>query len=372
MRHGRVLRMSKIRAGIVGMGRIGRAHLDALRRLPGVEVAAIAEEDAQTAGDAAARYGVPEGYGSYEEMIRVVDVVHNCTPGSLHTAVNLAAVSAGKHVYAEKPMAETYADALDVYRRAQAAGVLHDMNYQYRMYPAVQEMAARVRRGDVGRVFLTGGWYRQQSGLYDTDYAGRVPGGLSWALADIGTHWLDTARCVLGRRVERVCAAMETVHPLRAMPDGGSQAIRVDDLCSLLLMFEGGGQGAVTISKVSAGYQNALMFYVDGQHCSMHWEQEDPNRLCLGHKLKPNEDLRLSAQLADPAVAASLPLPGGHPLGWYDALCAAIGAFYAGVRGEIAPSSMRCANFADGAEDMAVVEAAVRSAASLRWEKVCY
>ena len=363
--------MKKIRAGIVGMGRIGRAHLDALRRLPEVEIVAVAEKDARTAKELAARFGVPEWYGSCAELAAAVDVVHNCTPNALHTAVNRAAIDAGKHVYAEKPLAESHADARGIYLRARSAGVLHGLNHQYRMNPAVQEMRVRVARGDVGRVFLAGGHYHQQSGLYETDQAPSMPeGGASWALADIGTHWVDTARCVLGRRVTRVMANMQTVHPTRVRPDGSRTDTQADDLACLLLMFEGGAQGTLTVSKVSAGHQNDLVFYVDGQNCSMRWEQENPNRLYLGYKRAPNADLRFSPQLADPAVADLIPLPGGHPLGWYDALTGAIREFYAAVRGEIAASAMRCATFADGVEGMAFVEAAVKSSRTGQWAEI--
>ena len=361
----------RIRAGIVGLGRIGQAHLDALRRIPWIEVAAIAGRDEASARAVAIRHSIPAWYGSYAEMLPTVDVVHNCTPNGLHTAVNLAAIAAGKHIYAEKPLAPSAQEAYDVWCRAESAGVLHGLNHQYRMNPAIQEMRTRTQRGDVGRVFLAGGHYRQQGALYETDFAPRMlEGGLAAALSDIGTHWVDTAQCVLGQRVERVIAQITTAYPSRILPDGTRVNVRTDDISALLMTFEGGTQGALTVSKVSAGHQNDLMLTLDGEKCSMRWAQENSNHLFIGHRDRANEDLQLSPQLSDPAIRDLLPLAGGHPLGWYDALAHAIREFYSAVAGDITPSAMRCATFADGFAGMAFVEAAVRSCQTEQWETV--
>ncbi len=363
--------MDKTKVGIIGMGLIGKAHLDALRRLPEVTVAAIVERDAEMAKALAEQYAVPRWYTDFREMLPEVDAVHNCTPNALHDTVNLAAIAARKHIYAEKPLSDTAATARDVWHRAERAGVVHGLNHQYRMNPAVQEMRLRVRRGEMGRVFLVSGRYHQQSGLYETDYGWRMTeGGMSCALSDIGTHWVDTARCVTGSRVARVFAALTTVHPVRTKQDGERIGVRTDDLGAVLLAFEDGAQGVLTVSKVSAGHMNDLALGVDGQHFSLYWEQEDPNRLRIGYKRQPNVDLRISPAMADTENRDLVPLPGGHPLGWNDALLFSAREFYRAVRGEIARSAMRCATFEDGFEGMAFVEAAVKSSQTGQWVDV--
>lgn len=363
-------RMDKTRVAIVGMGMIGRAHWEALRRMPEVEIVAVCGSCEQEAHELAARFDIPQWYASYQEMISTsgADAIHNCTPNALHDAVNRAAIAAGKHIYAEKPMSSTAADARAVWHAAEAAGVVHGINHQYRMNAAVQEMRVRIQRGDMGRPFLVSGRYHQQSGLYATDYNWRMTeGGLSCGLSDIGTHWVDTARCVLGRELTRVFASMQTVHPVRTKPDGTQVQVETDDLSCVLVQFEGGVQGVVTVSKVSAGHQNDLVLGVDGQHFSLLWAQEEPMRLHIGHKTEPNATLQMAPALADPTVADLVTLPGGHPLGFYDALLAAVREFYAVVRGEKAQSAMRCATFADGFAGMAFVEAAVKSASLGQW-----
>lgn len=362
--------MKKTRVGIVGMGLIGKAHLDALRRLPQVEIIAICEHTAEDAKAYAARYDVPQWYTDCATMIAQADLdaVHNCTPNAAHDGVNRAILDAGKHVYAEKPLSSTAQGALDAWRHAERAGVVHGLNHQYRMNAAVQEMRVRVASGEIGRVFLASGRYHQQSGLYDTDYNWRMTeGGLTCGLSDIGTHWVDTACCVLGRRVKRVFANVQTIHAERTRPDGTRVPVATDDLSSMLLEFDGGIQGALTVSKVSAGHMNDLALGIDGQHFSMYWEQENQSHLKIGYKRAPNVDFQMTPALASPEVADLVTLPGGHVLAWNDALLASVREFYAVVQGDKAQSAMRCATFADGYEGMAFVEAALRSSQSGQW-----
>lgn len=365
--------MQKTRVGIVGMGLIGKAHMDALRRIPEVEVVAICDRDDAAAAALAARYGVPWSGSDFQALIEWggLDAVHNCTPNASHDAVNRAAIAAGMHIYAEKPLSDTAREAHKTWQLAEQAGVVHGLNHQYRMYPAVQEMRMRVQRGEVGRVFLVSGRYHQQSGLNPTDYGWRMTeGGMSCGLSDIGTHWLDTARCVTGARLSRVFANVQTIHPVRTKPDGTQIDVRTDDLSCVLLEFEGGAQGVLTVSKVAAGHMNDLALGIDGQNCSLQWAQEMPGHLHIGYKGRPNETLQMTPALADPAIADLVTLPGGHPLGFGDALTAAVREFYAAVRGEIAQASMRCATFEDGFEGMAFVEAALKSQQSGQWAEV--
>lgn len=360
--------MQKTKVGIVGMGMIGKTHWDALRRIPQVTIAAIVDQDATQTELIAKQHDIPLWFTSYEAMMEHVDVVHNCMPNHMHDAVNFAAIAKGKHIYAEKPLSLTAQDAFTVWKRAEKAGILHGLNHQYRMHAAVQEMRVRVKQGDIGRVFLVSGHYHQQSGLYPNDMIKKMHecNGI-WALADIGTHWVDTACCVLGKRIARVCANIQTTHKERIKPDGERVLTHSDDLSSLLITFEDDTQGVFSVSKVSAGHMNDLALGIDGQQYSMRWEQEIPNQLHIGYKKAPNQLLTMSPQLADPNISDLVTRPGGHPLGWNDGLYLALRDYYAALHGEIAASAMRCATFEDGFEGMAFVEAAVQSSKTNQW-----
>jgi len=96
----------KINAAIVGTGFIGPAHLEALRRIPNIEVIGLVEVTQELADEKAALLGIPKAY-TFEEMLKDsdIDVVHICTPNFLHYPQTKAVLEAGKHVICEKPLA---------------------------------------------------------------------------------------------------------------------------------------------------------------------------------------------------------------------------------------------------------------------------
>src|SRR5216117_1713258 len=101
-----------IRVGVLGAGGIAQvAHLPVLRRLPGVEVAAICDNDVGKAQALAARFEVRDTYDDIEEVLRYanVDVVVICTPNHLHEIHVTSALAAGVHVLCERPLALTLA-----------------------------------------------------------------------------------------------------------------------------------------------------------------------------------------------------------------------------------------------------------------------
>ncbi len=101
-----------IRVGVLGAGAIAQvAHLPVLRRLPGVEVGAICDNDVGKAQALAARFDVKDTYDDIEEVLRYanVDVVVICTPNHLHEIHATAALAAGVHVLCERPLALTVA-----------------------------------------------------------------------------------------------------------------------------------------------------------------------------------------------------------------------------------------------------------------------
>src|SRR5207244_4635647 len=101
-----------VRVVVVGAGAIAQvAHLPALRRLPGVEVAAICDSDAAKAQALAARFQVPDAYDDIEDVLRYARAAAAviCTPNHLHESHVVAALAAGLHVMCERPLVLTAA-----------------------------------------------------------------------------------------------------------------------------------------------------------------------------------------------------------------------------------------------------------------------
>ena len=104
--------MNKIKVGVLGLGYIGASHIDAVRRIPGCELVAVADSNYGFAQRKAELYGVENCYRSLDELLGNpdIDVIHNCTPNHLHTEINEKIILSGKHLFSEKPLARTYAE----------------------------------------------------------------------------------------------------------------------------------------------------------------------------------------------------------------------------------------------------------------------
>src|SRR3990172_8992210 len=115
--------MTKIKAGILGPGFIGPAHVEALRRLGYVEVVAVAERGQELAEAKSALLSIPKAYGDYRALLAdpEIQVVHNCTPNHLHFEINKEIIAAGKQIISEKPLAMNIAESRELVRLATAA-----------------------------------------------------------------------------------------------------------------------------------------------------------------------------------------------------------------------------------------------------------
>lgn len=115
----------KLRIGVIGVGQIGQVHLDNYKEIPEVEVVAIADTNRAHAQSVGGRYGIPDVYADFRELLAREDIqaVDVCLHNNLHMPVSVAALEAGKHVYCEKPMAGSYRDAEKMYQTAQALGL---------------------------------------------------------------------------------------------------------------------------------------------------------------------------------------------------------------------------------------------------------
>src|SRR5579884_4140054 len=141
----------EIGAGIVGAGFGARVHLPGLRRLDDVRVRGIAATNLERAGQAAGPAGI-DAYDDYRRLLDRPDVqlVTVSAPAPLHHEMTLAALERGKHVICEKPFATTLEQAEDMLRRAQAAGVVHAIDFEFRYIGVRQQMKALLDEGYVG------------------------------------------------------------------------------------------------------------------------------------------------------------------------------------------------------------------------------
>ena len=313
-----------------------------------------------------------------------VDVVHITSPNHLHHQHAKAALGAGKHVVCEKPLAMTPAESADLLEAAQRSGLVHAVNFNLRFYPVCQHVHGMVAGSELGAIRLVSGHYLQDWLLLDTDWNWRLEptlGGELRAVADIGSHWMDLTSFLTGRRITAVMADLATFVKTRRKPAGPvetfasgagaktvSQDIHTEDSATILLRYAEGVRGALTVSQISAGRKNSLVFEIDGAASSAAWNSERPDELWIGHRGKPNEIL-----LRDPAILnqqgrAAASLPGGHAEGFADTFKALYAAVYAAVAAGRPGAGYP--TFADGHDEMLVCDAVARSAREQRWVEV--
>jgi predicted dehydrogenase len=319
-----------------------------------------------------------------------IQVVHNCTPNHLHYAINKEIILAGKHVISEKPLAMNSEESAELLELAEKHGVVHGVNFNYRQHASVQNLQAKIANGDLGKVNLVHGSYLQDWLLYDTDFNWRLApevGGKSRAVADIGSHWCDTVQYVTGKRIVEVFADLATVIPVRkkaksAIATFSSQnideleyedvPINTEDYASVLVRFEDGSRGVFSVSQVSAGRKNRLSFEINGSKSSVFWNQEEPEKLWIGHRDRANEILIADPALFAPEARSAIHHPGGHNEGWPDALKNMMLNFYSFVRDgkSLKTDKPNFATFEDGHISMCMTDAILESHKEQTWVKV--
>ncbi len=190
------------RVAMIGAGGIVQwGHIPAFQKMENVEIVAICDVNGERAKTVAAEAGIPGVYTDYKVMLAEVkpDLAVVATPNVFHKPMTLAALEAGCHVLCEKPLAITYADALEVVERAEALGKVLTVGTHYRWSGAMQAAKHQVDAGFFGEIYAVRTVYSRRSG---------IPGYGSWftnndlagggSLFDIGVHGLDKALYLMG------------------------------------------------------------------------------------------------------------------------------------------------------------------------------
>jgi predicted dehydrogenase len=380
---------ASIRVGIVGTGFIGPAHLEALRR-NNVSVVGLAEATAELAAEKAAALDIGKAYESYEAMLEdaTIDVIHLATPNYLHYPHAKAALEAGKHVVCEKPLAMNSQESADLVRIAKETGLVNVINFNIRFYPMAHQARSMVQNGEIGDIFILQGSYLQDWLLLPTDWNWRLEpdlGGTLRAVGDIGSHWLDLMSFITGLKVKEVFADFKTFHPVRKKPlkpletftgklltpeDYEDKPIKTEDYASILLHYENGVRGILTVSQVSSGRKNRIFFEINGSQSSLVWNGERPNELWIGNRSEPNQLLMKDPSLLSQDAQATASYPGGHNEGFPDTFKQLYNKVYNYILAGDFTAKPDFPTFADGHYEQVLSEAIEHSAREGQWIEV--
>ena len=364
---------------------MGRTHLEALRRLGSIEIGAVAGTSLEKAEELAARFAVDRATADYRDIIAdpAIDAVHICTPNALHFPIAEAALTAGKHVLCEKPLAASSSEGERLVALAESRKLCNCTCHNLRYYPMVQQMRRIREDRELGEILVVQGTYSQDWLLYDTDWNWRIEAeanGPSRVMADIGSHWCDMAEHVTGERIQSICADLQVFHKTRKRPkqsvetfsgkmlrpeEYDSVPITTEDFGSAIFRIGERGRGAFTASQVSAGRKNRLSIEIYGTKGSVAWDQERPDELWIGNRNTNNQITIKDPSLLKPGARAYADYPGGHSEGYDDTFKQVFRRFYQSL--ENPDAAPEYPQFADGLRQLLILEAELESNRKRVW-----
>jgi len=371
--------MKKFRTGIVGAGFIGIAHVEALRRLGNIDVVALSER--YNCKEKAKQLFIEHAYEDFKKMIdeQELDFVHICTPNNTHFQIAKYALENNINVILEKPMTFTVEEAEILTKLVDENNLINAVNFHNRLYPTSIHIKNLIQTKEIGDIITINGSYLQDWLLYDTDYSWRLnskESGLTRAVADIGSHWMDLVEYLTGLKIVEVLAEFKTQYPIRKKPIGNVESfsnkknddyepveIDTEDLALLVFKFNNGAIGSSTISQVSAGNKNNLNVQISGTKASLNWSLPDLENIHVGYRDQPNKIIPKDYSMTSDATSA-IDYPAGHTEGFPDAIKQVFKEVYN------QPNDKHYADFSDGLRQMVLSDKIYESAKNRKWIKI--
>src|SRR6185437_12994839 len=381
----------QVNVALIGYKFMGRSHSNAYRQvahffpdLGAVPVMnTLCGRDRQAVEQAAGQLGWQQVATDWKDVVRRpdIDLVDIVTPGDSHAAIAIAAAEAGKHVFCEKPLANTVAEAERMLEAVQKAGVRNMVAFNYRRVPAIAYARQLIDEGRIGRIYHFRARYLQDWIMdpnfplvwrLDKNAAGSGPMG------DLGAHIIDLARYLVGD-FDEVTGMAETFikeRPLAESSDAGLGAsggakkgqVTVEDAAAFVTRFTNGAMGTFEVTRFAGGNRNANTFEINGSKGSIRFNLERLNELEFLDLTQPSteqgfRDLMITDG-AHPYMAAWW--PAGHIIGWEHTFTHEVRDLMQAIaaKTEVHP------DFLDGLRVQQVLDAVERAANSKRWERV--
>jgi predicted dehydrogenase len=371
--------MQRIGVGLIGTGFMGKCHAMAYAEVkavfgatPDVERALLCDVEAGHAHQKAHEFGFARSTTDWQELVKdpAVQLVSITAPNSSHKEMALAALAAGKHVWCEKPMALTLADAEEMAAAARKAnGKVTALGYNYLRNPLVQFARHLIEAGEIGVPF-------DFRGSVDEDYQADPQGPWSWrmktkdaglgTLGDLTCHLVSIAHELMGP-VAGICAMADIVYSKRPVPNepGRMADVENEDIAHALVRFASGARGILASSRIAHGRKNGLKFEVHGAKGMLSLDSERPNEIQLYVAEGPRDTRgfrRILIAPQHPPFERFCPAPG-HGLGFNELKVIELHEVLNAIQGK--PSGI--IDFEKGLTIERVIHAFVTSSASGRW-----
>ncbi|EBV4670562.1 D-chiro-inositol-2-dehydrogenase IolG2 [Salmonella enterica] len=273
--------MKKLRCGVIGLGRVGKMHVENMYLLPQLDIICAADYFIEEMSDWLYSVNITSGYKNYQELLQRDDIeaVFIFTSTDMHEEIVTAAAQAGKHIFCEKPLSmnEDEQASMAVLRKVKEKGVTLQVAFNRRFDPQFHEVFELVRSGKIGRPQMIKITSRDPD-LLPHDLIKRI-GGL---IFDFTMHDFDMARFMMHDEVSEVYVKGNT------LIDPSLKNIDDVDTLAVMLTFRNGGYALIDNSRRAVyGYDQRVevfgsegMAYADNvsestvkffnsQHCIM-------------------------------------------------------------------------------------------------------
>ncbi len=384
----------RLNIGLIGTGFMGQVHADAFRRARVLYedlplrpcLYAVADMTEELANRARKRFDFEKAYGDWRRLVEdpQVDLVDITSPNSLHYEMAMAAIENGKHVYCEKPLAMSDAEAQEMHAAAKRRGVKTMVSFNNIKTPAAIIAKQIIDAGEIGRPIRFRGTFDQ--GFFNDP---KLP--WSWrcsreaagtgSLGDLGAHIIGVAQYLMGDFAE-VCGQSQIEFSERPVPSGGSgyastvaadakyRAVENDDQTQCLVKFKSGAAGVVESSRVAAGRVFGVYWEVSGTQGTLYMDGERFNELQVYRQTDDKRDRGFKTLLAGSQVPQFSTFfgfdYGGGGLGFFDVKVIDIHDLIVGIA-----SDEGCfPDFGFGVHNQRILSAIDESARELKWVKV--
>lgn len=246
--------MDKIRWGVLGVAGIAtKKVIPAMKKCTRGDVSAIASRDRNRAEQAARELGIPEAYGSYEELLAdpTIDAIYNPLPNHLHVPWSIRAAEAGKHVLCEKPIGLNSRECRELMAARDRTGVKIEEAFMVRVHPQWLRTRELIRAGAIGQLRSIFGFFSYYNANPENIRNILEFGG--GAVMDIGCYPITMSRWIFGEEPVDVKAVIER-----------DRVMKIDRLVSAILEFPS-GQSIFTCSTQLAPYQRMQFFGTKGR-----------------------------------------------------------------------------------------------------------
>lgn len=365
--------------GLIGFGSMGKTHAYAVHNLEyfykdlpfEAKIKGVCTSHIETADDAAGKYGFEIATVDEDDLINDpdIDIIDICTPNIYHYETLKKAIEAGKHVYCEKPLCVTSAQAYEIAALAEKKGVIGQIVFNNRFYPATIRAKQLIEDGKIGNIVSFRSAYLHASCTDLGKNAGwkqtkDVCGG--GVLFDLGSHALDLVYYLCGE-FKNVSGMGQIFHKIRRGMDGSQWETNADEAFYILAELENGAMGTVEANKLAVGANDDFTIEIYGDVGALKFDLMNPNWLWFYDMKKDGGDCGGERGFTRIECVGRYPAPGGvfpgvkAPLGWLSGHVESMRCFLDAVHNEKTPNP----SFADAAHIQWVMEEAYLSDTNL-------